>query len=75
VGEDIWKDMVGRLEIRNNVSRHQAAQFNYPISLDAVRVVLAAHGKNVKAVFAPRRRRRRDSVQDEESYGTSSEEP
>jgi hypothetical protein len=74
VGEDIWKDMVGRLEIRNNVSRHQAAQFNYPISLDAVRVVLAAHGKNVKAVFAPRRRRRRDSVQDEESYGTSSEE-
>jgi hypothetical protein len=29
----------------------------------------------VKAVFAPRRRRRRDSVQDEESYGTSSEEP
>jgi hypothetical protein len=74
VGEDIWKDMAGRLEIRNNVSRHQAAQFNYPISLDAVRVVLAAHGKNVKAVFAPRRRRRRDSVQDEESYGTSSEE-
>ena len=64
--------MAGRLEIRDNVSKDQAAQFNYAISLDALKVVLEAHGRNMKAVSAPQRRRRRDSAQ-EKDYDSSSD--
>lgn len=74
VGEDIWKDLVGRLEIRDNVAKDQAAQFNYAISLDALKVVMEAHGKNMKAVSAPKRRKRRDSAQEKEGNDTSGEE-
>lgn len=62
VGEDIWKDLVGRLEIRDNIAKNQAAQFNYAISLDALKVVMEAHGKNIKAVSALQRRKRRDGT-------------
>lgn len=74
VGEDIWKDLDGRLEIRDNVAKHQAAQFNYAISLDALKGVMEAHGKNMKAVFAPQRRKRRDIAQVKEGNDTSGEE-
>ncbi|KAJ4352552.1 uncharacterized protein N0V89_007901 [Didymosphaeria variabile] len=65
VGEDIWKDLVGRLVIRDNVAKDQAAQFNYAISLDALKVVMEAHGKNITAVSASQRRNRRDSAQEQ----------
>ncbi|KAF2657477.1 hypothetical protein K491DRAFT_327918 [Lophiostoma macrostomum CBS 122681] len=74
VGEDIWKDLKGRLEIRDNVAKDQAAQFNYAISLDALRVVMEAHGNNIKAMAAPRRRKRRDSAQEKDGDGSSGEE-
>lgn len=61
VEEDLWKDLEGRLEIRDNVSKNQAAQFNYAISLEALKAVIEAHGKNMKAVSAPRRRWRGSS--------------
>jgi hypothetical protein len=52
VGEDIWKDL-GRLEIRDNIAKDQAAQFNYAISLNALKAVMELHGKNMKAVSTP----------------------
>lgn len=58
VGEDIWEDLVGRLEIRDNVAKDQAVQFNYAISLNALKEVMEAHGKNIKTVCAPQRKKR-----------------
>ncbi|UPX16444.1 uncharacterized protein EKO05_0006843 [Ascochyta rabiei] len=60
VGEDIWKDLNGRLEIRDNIAQDQAAQFNYPISLEALKLTLGAHGENIKAVFALKTEKQRD---------------
>ncbi|KAF2004053.1 hypothetical protein P154DRAFT_459751 [Amniculicola lignicola CBS 123094] len=74
VGEDIWKGLAGRLEIRDNVAKNQAAQFNYAISLDALKAVMEAHGKNMKAVSMPQRRKRRDSVQKTEGNDSSGED-
>lgn len=73
VGEDLWKDLEGRLEIKDNVAKDQAAQFNYAISLDAFKLAMEAHGKNIKAVTAPRRRWR-DSPRARYDDNTSGEE-
>jgi hypothetical protein len=74
VGEDIWKDLKGRLVIRDNVSKHQAAQFNYPITIDSILAVMRAQGENMKAMSAPKRRKRRDSAQEKEGNDTTDEE-
>jgi hypothetical protein len=74
VGEDIWKNLNGRLVIQDNVSKDQAAQFNYPIGLESMKAVLKAHGENMKAVCAPKRRKRRDSAQEKEGNYTTDEE-
>jgi hypothetical protein len=57
VDEDIWEDLVGRLEIRDNVAKDQAVQFNYAISLNALKEVMEAHGKNIKTVCAAQRKK------------------
>lgn len=74
MGEDIWKDLDGRVVIQDNVAQDQAAQFNYPISLEALKVVMGAHGNNMKAMSALRRRKRRDSAQEKDGDDTSSGE-
>ncbi|KAH7381146.1 hypothetical protein DE146DRAFT_623997, partial [Phaeosphaeria sp. MPI-PUGE-AT-0046c] len=58
VGDDIWKDLEGRLEIRDNVSKHQATQFNYAIPLASAKVLMGCQGKNMKAVTTPWWKRR-----------------
>lgn len=68
VGEDVSKH-IARLEIRDNVSKNQAAQFNHPISIEAMTAGLTAHGNNMRGMSAPqtRKKKRRDSSR--EQYG------